>query len=137
MKNIEIRVDGILQDDRSKVFQLTAEHGSATVFVDDVESYLSVKRIDVLREHRRKGIGKALLRQALVLAEEMDLDTVVAGINSRESIKMFQGVFGEDSVIVNYPGTFTQDNEEDVSNASARLCYEIPTSTTSTRLRNS
>ena len=69
----------------------------------------TITNIDVIPVCRRQGIGKALLRAALLHAEELDARNIIAAITTRECFDAMSTVFG-DSVMADQVGDYTTDD---------------------------
>ena len=124
MSDIEIQVDEVKGDGHSRFFELITENGGAMAVLNQA-GWLCIANIDVEKGSRRSGIGAALLRRAIVLANDVEANTIYAGLTSRESIDVFTKVFGADSVNVYDNGTYIADDEPDRYDANASLFYEI------------
>jgi GNAT superfamily N-acetyltransferase len=104
-----------------RFFEFRTDFGYADVIYS--AGWLGVSGIEVEDGHRRQGIGKALLSSVREKSEELRAKVIYASIISRESIVIFQRVFGEENILVSQLGTFAPDDEPESYNASALLFY--------------
>jgi GNAT superfamily N-acetyltransferase len=107
------------------VFELVASHGTLDAEYDLTTGGLEIASVDVEPVFRGQGIGKALLRSALEIAQEQEARFISADIVSRECIDMMRVVFGEKAVQVIEEGDYLRPNGVGLSETQATLRFEV------------
>lgn len=105
-------------------YLITATGGKLRAILFPIEKCLALSDFFVDPEYRRRGIGKALVTQALRIAENEDAASVAAAIVSRECLDVMRSVFGEDALRVTLEGEYSPPGE-DLYGTSASLDYRL------------
>lgn len=93
------------------------------VIFDPNTRWFGIANFDVEKEHRRRGIGKTLLREALNFANDLDARLIHAAIISREYLDAMTQVFGEETINVAELGGYEDDPQPNKSTRASLLYY--------------
>lgn len=93
-------------------FKVSGGRGEMVTTFRESTRYYTINDLDVVRAHRRQGIGKLLVGTALEHARELQADLLVAAIISRECLDVMTSVLGPDNVSVKNSGGYAPAGED-------------------------
>jgi GNAT superfamily N-acetyltransferase len=122
----EISIHHSIRLDERDLFHIATEHGSIEATFSNSAGWYTIASFDVDAEHRRKGIGKELLRASLDHARSVGASYIMAAIISRECHDAMTAVFGEESISTESLGSYEQDDTpRREARTSATLWFEL------------
>ena len=107
------------------LYEMRCDNGELDATYDSEIRWFNIANLDVGLRHRRNGIGKLLLRESLVLAEELDAKLIYAIIISRECLDAMRSVFGDKWISVHNEGSYAAEENFGIDRASAILHRDL------------
>ena len=89
----------------SDIYRISTELGGIDAVYHPKELRYTIANIDVY-SHRRRGVGKELLRVSQSHARELGARVIFAAIISRECLDAMTSVFGEEFIYTSQVGTY-------------------------------
>lgn len=128
MSDLDITIAFSSRINDADLYSIKTEGGNIDATYRNTEQLYTIANFDVHHDHRRRGVGKELLRASQAHARELGAHVLFAAIISRECLDAMITVFGEESVRVGQIGTYAlKGKDKGDEPTSALLIYREPT----------